>query len=243
MQQALVEKWTAENNIAITDTQLQQLALHQEMVLEKNKYMNLTAITQPEEFAVKHIIDSLTLLPYIPQSRPGQPPKACKNILESGPAPACMNELQQRPITLADIGTGAGFPGMVLAIMRGDLHVTLVDSLRKRIVFLQDVVEKLGLTNVECVHARAEDLAQAGAAFDLCTARAVARMDKLVKWALPITKGGGTFLAMKGANIKDELDEAKPTLAKLGGMVKTVDLVEIGPGLVHSVVAIGLSAH
>ncbi|MCL1787158.1 MAG: class I SAM-dependent methyltransferase, partial [Defluviitaleaceae bacterium] len=114
----------------------------------------------------------------------------------------------------------------------------LVDSLRKRIVFLQDVVEKLGLTNVECVHARAEDLAQAGAAFDLCTARAVARLDKLAKWVLPITKPGGTFLAMKGADVQVEVDEAKPVIGKLGGCVKTVDLVEIAPGLAHSVVVV-----
>ena len=109
MQQDLVEKWAAQNGVAISDAQFERLALHQDMVLEKNKYMNLTAITDPSEFAAKHIIDSLTLLPYIPQTQ---------------------------VTTLADIGTGAGYPGMVLAIMRGDLQVTLVDALRKRIVFL-----------------------------------------------------------------------------------------------------------
>ncbi|MCL1788144.1 MAG: 16S rRNA (guanine(527)-N(7))-methyltransferase RsmG, partial [Defluviitaleaceae bacterium] len=133
MQPDLVEKWTAQHGVAITDTQRKRLATHQDMVLEKNRYMNLTAITDPVEFAVKHIIDSLTLLPYIP--------------------PAL-------GITLADVGTGAGFPGLALAIVREDLQVTLVDSLRKRIVFLQEVVDTLGLQNVSCIHARAEDLAR-----------------------------------------------------------------------------------
>ena len=211
MQTAIVEKWAVENGAALTATQLNRLATHQEMVLEKNKVMNLTTITDPHDFAVKHIIDSMTLLPYIPSAQGA---------------------------SLADIGAGAGFPGMVLATLREDLQVTLVDSLRKRVLFLQEVVEALGLKNVSCVHARAEDLARAGAMFDICTARAVARMDKLVKWALPITKPGGLFLAMKGAHVQAELEEAKPALAKFGGAVKTVDLIEIAPGLVHSVVVV-----
>jgi len=209
MQTDLVKKWASENGIAVIDAELALLEQHQSMVLETNKHMNLTAITAPEEFAVKHIIDSLTLLPYIPQGA-----------------------------MIADIGTGAGFPGLVLAIMRKDLHVTLVDSLRKRVFFLQEVVSKLGLHNVECVHTRAEDLVHAGKTFDICTARAVARMDKLVRWVLPITKPGGTFLAMKGPDISEELENAKPALEKLGGYVKSVDLIEIAPGLTHSIVVI-----
>jgi 16S rRNA (guanine527-N7)-methyltransferase len=113
-----------------------------------------------------------------------------------------------------------------------------VDSLRKRIIFLQEVVAALGLTNVACIHARAEDLAREGAAFDICMARAVARLDKLAKWVLPITKPGGTFLAMKGADVQAEVDEAKPVIEKLGGCVKAIDLVEIAPGLAHSVVMV-----
>jgi len=204
-----VKKWVSKNGVAITDAQLALLEQHQNMVLETNKHMNLTAITDPKEFAIKHIADSLTILPYVP-----------------------------REAKLADIGTGAGFPGLVLAIMREDLHVTLVDSLRKRVFFLQEAVSKLGLQNVECVHTRAEDLARVGITFDICVARAVARMDKLVRWTLPITKPGGTFLAMKGPDISDELENAEPALEKLGGYVKSVDLVEITPGLVHSIVVI-----
>jgi len=203
-----IKKWAAANGIDISCLQLEKLIVHQQMVLEKNRLMNLTAITDPVEFEVKHIIDSLTLLPYIQGAK-----------------------------TLADIGSGAGFPGVVLAIMRPDMRVTLIDSLRKRVFFLQEVAERLELTNIEAVHSRAEDRRQ-GDKFDICTARAVASMDKLAKWILPLVKPGGTFLAMKGPDVTDELDKAKPAIARHGGWVKAVDRVEIGKGIVHSVVAI-----
>jgi len=206
---SIVKDWTAANNIKITDKQLDLLSLHQNKVLETNKQMNLTAITNPTEFAVKHIIDSLSILPYIPQNT-----------------------------RVADIGTGAGFPGIVLAIMRDDIHVTLIDSLRKRIFFLQQAVDELALSNVTCIHARAEDLARGGIAFDICTARAVASLDKLAKWVLPITEKGGTFLAMKGPCVSEELEKAKPAIAKQGGQIKSVDVVEISPEIKHSIVVI-----
>jgi 16S rRNA (guanine527-N7)-methyltransferase len=103
---------------------------------------------------------------------------------------------------------------------------------------LRDVVKELGLQNVECVHNRAEDLARGGIVFDICTARAVARMDKLAKWVLPITKPGGIFLAMKGPDVYEELENAKPALKKMGGHVKSVDIVKIADGLSHSIVVI-----
>jgi len=204
---SLVKTWAAANGVEISPTQLALLACHKAMVLETNKHMNLTAITDPQDFDVKHIIDSLTLLPYIKAGS-----------------------------TLADVGTGAGFPGLILAIMREDLQITLIDSLRKRVFFLQDVVQALGLKNVTCVHTRAEDLARQGITFDICTARAVASLDKLAKWVLPITRH--TFLAMKGPNITDELTKAKPAIAKLGGQVISVDSVEIAQGLQHTILTI-----
>jgi len=207
-----VEIWAVKNGISITEKQLDLLAQHQAHVLQTNQHINLTAITDPHEFAVKHIIDSLTLLPYISHLPPGT--------------------------HLADVGSGAGFPGMVLAIMRQDLHVTLIDSLRKRVNFLQETVSALGLTNVKCIHTRAEDLKRSDVAFDVCTVRAVAAMDKLAKWVLPITKPDGLFLAMKGPDVSDELDRARPVLDKFGGVVEKVDVVEIAPGLRHSVVVI-----
>jgi len=208
MHTGLITDWASRNGISITDAQLNLLAKHQEKVLETNKYMNLTAITCPQEFAVKHIIDSMALLPYIPCG-----------------------------IKLADIGTGAGFPGIVLAIMRPDLRVTLIDSLRKRIFFLQEIIHELGLENVQAVHSRAEDN-RLGMAFDICTARAVAPMDKLARWVLPITAPGGTFLAMKGPDVTQELENAKPAVAKQGGLVEAVDMVEIAPGMMRSIVVI-----
>jgi len=204
-----IRNWAEPRNIKITDKQLSLLFQHQNKVLETNKQINLTAITDPTEFAVKHIIDSLSLLPYIPENA-----------------------------QIADIGTGAGFPGVVLAIMRPDIHVTLIDSLRKRIFFLQKTVDELALPNVTCIHTRAEDLARSGTAFDICVARAVASMDKLAKWIMPITKQGGTFLAMKGPNVLEELEKAKPAIAKQGGHVKSVDTVEISNEIKHSIIVI-----
>jgi len=210
MHTRLLTDWVAKNGIAITEAQLNLLAQHQEKVLETNKYMNLTAITCPQEFVVKHIIDSMTLLPYIP---------------ETGK-------------TVADVGTGAGFPGIVLAIMRPDIHVTLIDSLRKRVRFLEETIHEMVLENVEVVHSRAEDVARQGITFDICTARAVAAMDKLAKWVLPIVAPGGTFLAMKGSDVTEELEKAKPAIAKQRGFVSSVDMVEIAPNLVRSIVVI-----
>ena len=196
-------------NFEVTKTQHDSLERHKEMVLETNKYMNLTSITDPAEFDVKHIADSMALLPYIP---PGA--------------------------TLGDVGSGAGFPGVVLGIMRDDIEITLIDSLRKRVIFLEEVVRELGLANVWAIHARAEDLARGSVQFDVCTARAVASMDKLAKWVLPIVKPGGLFLAMKGPAPEEELEKAKPIIAKKGGAVEKVDMVEIAQGITHSVVVI-----
>ena len=206
----IIEEWAAKNGIEITPAQYQMLETHQCMVLDTNKKMNLTAITDPHDFAVKHIIDSLTLLPYIPATA----------------------------TTLADVGTGAGYPGLVLAIMRPDLSIVLLDSLRKRVNFLQQVVDELGLTNVECLHARAVELAGAGIMFDVCTARAVASMEKLAKWVLPIVAPGGTFLAMKGPEVTKELASAEKMLTKRGGTIQKVNMMEIARGIMHSIVVI-----
>ena len=206
----IVKSWAAANGTNILETQLSKLARHKSMVLETNKYMNLTAITDPEEFAVKHIIDSLSLLPYIPKG-----------------------------VTLADVGTGAGFPGLVLAIMREDLQVVLLDSLRKRIFFLQDVIEELNLANITAIHARAGQWDDPNVPrFDICVARAVAQMDKLAKWVLPLTASGGRFIAMKGPDVSEEMEKASPTIAKFGGLVENVDEIEISPGVGRSIVVI-----
>jgi len=186
---SVVLEWAVENGVEISTAQEEQLLTHKNMVLETNKNINLTAITDAKDFDIKHIIDSLTLLPFI-----------------------------EEDVTLADIGTGAGFPGIALAIMRPDISVTLIDSLQKRVRFLEDVVQALGLHNVECKHARAEELKNT--AFDITTARAVASLDKLAKWILPITCG--KFLAMKGSDVTDEIDKAKPAIKKYGGQLDDI---------------------
>lgn len=165
-----------------------------ELLKDWNTRINLTAITEDREIEIKHFQDSLTILPYLKEG------------------------------TLADIGTGAGFPGLPVAIERPDISVTLVDSLDKRIKFLQCVTDTLELKNVKCVHDRAEDFGRDEAfreQFDYVTARAVASMPVLLEYCLPLLKDGGHFIAMKGANADEEnFDTA---LKALGGKLVKKD--------------------
>ena len=205
----LILEWAGTNGITISHKQLEQLKNYQERVLEINKYMNLTTITHSIDFAIKHIIDSLTVLHLLPDKH------------------SC---------TLVDVGTGAGFPGMIIGIMRPDLQITLMDSLRKRIFFLQETTTILGLTNITCVHARAEEYKKGK--FDICTARAVAKLDKLINYALPLLEPNGIFLAMKGPDVTQEIEDAKIALKKHNAVINRVEKFEIAQGLVHSIVVI-----
>lgn len=206
----IVLSWARTNGLEVSDAQLEKFAAYQSRVLTVNRHMNLTAITDEKDFAVKHLIDSLTLLPYI---KKGQ--------------------------KVIDVGTGAGFPGLVLRIMREDLRLTLLDSLRKRVVFLRETADMLNFPEVECIHSRAEEWAKAHCeAYDICTARAVASLDKLVGYALHLVKKGGVFLAMKWRDIAEEIEKANPALKKHGGVVEKVALVEIDNNLKHSIVII-----
>lgn len=163
---------------------------YMELLKDWNTRMNLTAITEDEEIKLKHFQDSLSILPYI----------------EGG--------------SLVDVGTGAGFPGLPIAIERPELSVTLVDSLDKRVKFLQCVVDTLELPNVKCIHARAEDFGhnpEYREQFDYAVARAVASMPVLLEYCLPLLRNGGRFIAMKGANaFEEKFDKA---LELLGGKV------------------------
>ena len=190
----------------ISGEQLTKMSDFQSLVLETNKHMNLTAIKTDEDFAVKHFIDSMTVLPYL---------RECTSV--------------------CDIGSGAGFPGIVLAIMREDIQFTLLDSQRKRVHFLERVVKSLALSNVKCFHKRAEEMT---GHFDVVTARAVAALDKLVRWGLPLVSAGGLMLAMKGPGISDELDTAKPVIKKHRGEIVRIDRIEIHPGVERSIVVI-----
>ncbi|MCL2604659.1 MAG: 16S rRNA (guanine(527)-N(7))-methyltransferase RsmG [Defluviitaleaceae bacterium] len=216
MREKLIIDWlegqrTGERGITLTKDQLHLLSRFQELVLEKNKKMNLTAITSDEDFAVKHFIDSFTLLSFLPQGK----------------------------FSLLDIGTGAGFPGVPLKIARPDLHLVLLDSVGKRIDFLQDALETLGV-KAEYLHTRAEDIPRLlpGVLFDVITARAVARLDKLCKYALPLLDTDGIFLAMKGPDVADELEEAADALKKYGGVVREVTCPLLEDKLRHTIVVI-----
>lgn len=168
----------------------EQLALYGDRLLEKNQVMNLTAITDPEEVVKRHFLDSAALLP--------------------------SKALGGRKVI--DVGTGAGFPGLVLKILDPTIQLTLLDSLGKRVDFLRDCCQALELTDTECVCARAEEAPEAfRAAFDIATSRAVARLNVLCELCLPFVKPGGLFIAMKGPNAAEELEEAGKAIHVLGG--------------------------
>ena len=190
----------------LEERQVQQFCRFEEMLLETNKVMNLTAITEPGEVAVKPIADSLSCYDdkYFPDGA-----------------------------SLLDLGTGAGFPGVPLAIFRPDLTVTFFDSLQKRLNFLRDVCLETGLGQVAFLHGRAEEMAHQEAyreRFDLVTSRAVARLSILCEWALPYVRKDGLFIALKGAQYEEELKEASNALRILGGTLEEVRPVTL-PGL------------
>jgi len=191
------------------------LAAFQALVLEANQYLNLTAITDPQDFAVKHIADSLSLLPHLP--------------------PPC----ESRTLRLLDLGTGAGFPGVPIKIARPDIQLTLLDSTRKKLTFLETALAKLHI-EAHFIHARAEELPrlQKIDPYDIITARAVAPLKKLITYALPLLAPSGTFLAMKSREVAQEITEAQPALKKHGGKVAEIIPVVLTPELTHTVVKI-----
>jgi len=199
-------KAAAEYGISLSDTQMAQYNRYFELLVEWNEKINLTAITEPKEVAIKHIIDSITAYD--------------KNLFQEG-------------TTVIDVGTGAGFPGLPLKIFCPGIKLTLMDSLNKRIKFLQTVVEELGLDGVECVHARAEEGARNKKyreAFDIAVSRAVARLPILCEYCLPFVKKGGHFIALKGMQYNDEAAEAVKAIKVMGGSkteIRPVKLPEL----------------
>ena len=172
------------------------LSRYGELLIEKNKVMNLTAITEPKDVATLHFLDCAALL--------------------------TLTNFKGRKV--ADIGTGAGFPGMVLKIVEPEMDITLLDSLNKRIDFLKEVCAELNV-DADCVHGRAEEFAaEHRESYDIVTSRAVANLRMLSELCLPLVKVGGYFLAMKSVESDGEIDEAKKAIATLGGRVeKCVD--------------------
>ncbi len=193
MNQGLLEKGILALGGSLSREQLEQFAAYSALLKEWNEKMNLTAITDDDGITVKHFLDSVLPLFHVELAKDSH---------------------------LADIGTGAGFPGIPLKILRPDLSVTLVDALQKRVTFLEEVCNRLGLTKVTCIHGRAEELGKNPAyreQFDLVTSRAVANLKILGEYCLPLVKVGGRFLALKAETVEAELLEAKPMLGTLGG--------------------------
>lgn len=178
-------------DVSLNDVQLDNFMKYMELLLEWNENVNLTAITEPKEVVTKHFLDSLTALSLIPESA-----------------------------SVADIGCGAGFPGLPLKLARNDIKLTLLDSLAKRINFLNAVITETNLSGVTCVHSRAEDAGQDKMyreKFDVAVSRAVANLTTLSEYCLPFVKLGGVFIALKGPLADEELAAAKRAIATLGG--------------------------
>lgn len=183
-----------------------------ELLLEKNKVMNLTAITEPQDVATLHFLDCAAM--------------------------AHLYDFKDK--TVADVGTGAGFPGVPLKLVEPSIRLTLLDSLNKRIDFLKEVCADLGLQDVDCVHGRAEEFAAGHReSFDVVTSRAVANLQMLVELCLPLVKEGGYFLSMKSVESEEEINSAKKAIATLGGKIeKCVDYTIPGTDVAHRLVFI-----
>lgn len=201
-----LERASALYGLPLDAKQIEKFDIYYRLIIEWNAKMNLTAITEPREVAVKHIVDSLTAL---------------RGIEE------------RNSLRLIDVGTGAGFPGIPLKIVRPDLKLTLLDSLKKRVHFLETVVEALGLEGAECLHGRAEEAARQSALrerFDIAVSRAVARLPVLAEYLLPFVHIGGTAIALKGLHSEEEAKEAERAVKILGG--RAIESIPVAlPGL------------
>lgn len=200
-----LKKIFSDIGIGLTEKQVSDFNKYFDMLIETNKVMNLTAITEYKEVVVKHFADSILISKFVDFSD-------VKKVI--------------------DIGTGAGFPGIPLKIMFPEIEITLLDSLNKRINFLKDVVEKLKLENVECIHGRAEDFGHNEVyreKYDLCVSRAVANLSTLSEYCTPFVKVGGKFISYKSSDIEDEVNSSKKALKILSCGIEKVDEIKL-PG-------------
>ena len=206
---AYIKQKMAHLDITLTDQMAEQLYRYYELLVEWNSFMNLTGITEFEEVVQKHFVDSLSIV-------------KVKN----------MNEVDN----LIDVGTGAGFPGLPLKIVFPNIQVTLLDSLNKRIDFLNEVIRQTGLENIETIHGRAEDFAKPGLkreVYDLCVSRAVANLATLSEYCLPYVKIGGEFIPYKPGEIEEELQDAKGAVFLLGGKVESCENFDLPGSDIH----------
>lgn len=203
------ESWLKSEGLTPTDKQLKQFELYYDFLIEKNKVMNLTAITEKDEVYLKHFIDSLYLK------------RAVK--LDSQ--------------HFLDVGSGAGFPSLPLKIMFPELKITIIDSLQKRIVFLQELVALLGLKDVRLIHGRIEEFKEKET-FDIVSARALAKLNILTEFCLPFVKKQGYFIAMKSIHYEDELNESKHSIDALGGYLEKPIVYSLSSDLSHVLIPI-----
>lgn len=192
-----IKSLAAIQNISINNEQINKLHTYMNLLIEWNEKINLTAITEPKDVILKHFIDSLTIQKYIKHND-----------------------------KLIDIGTGAGFPGIPVGITNSSANITLMDSLNKRINFLNEVIKALDLKNIKTIHARAEELAKNKTQreqYNIATSRAVASLNVLIEYMLPFVKIGGYCICMKGSNIEEEVQNAQKAIEILGGKIETIE--------------------
>lgn len=195
-----MKSFSNDINIEMTENQIEKFYIYMTQLLEWNKKMNLTAIEEENEIILKHFIDSLTIKGYIKDAK-----------------------------SMIDIGTGAGFPGIPIAIINNNINITLLDSLNKRINFLNDIIQKLELNNVIAIHGRAEDIARLETyreKFDIVTSRAVAPFNILLEYMLPFNKVNGRSISMKGSNI-EEIENSDKALNELGGKIESIEKINL----------------
>lgn len=196
-----MKEYANKIDILLQEKQIDQLYDFMALLLAWNEKMNLTAIVEPEEIILKHFIDSMTIAKYLEKNK-----------------------------KLIDVGTGAGFPGIPIKIIREDIEITLLDSLNKRILFLKEVIEKLQLTNIKAIHSRVEDLGknkQYRESFDYATSRAVANLSTLAEYLIPLVKIQGRCISMKGPNIEEEVQQSEKVILLLGGRIETIDTLHL----------------
>lgn len=196
-----MKEYAKEIGILLEEKQIHQFYKYMQLLLEWNQKINLTAITKTEEIILKHFIDSLTIAKYV-----------------------------EKNTKLIDVGTGAGFPGIPLKIIREDIEVTLLDSLNKRINFLKEVIEQLSLAKIETIHARVEDLGKDSEYrehFDYATSRAVANLSTLTEYLMPLVKINGCCINMKGLDVEEEIEKSKKAISILGGKIETIDKFQL----------------
>ena len=202
----LLKDKTEMFHVKLDETALKRFDIYAKLLIEWNEKINLTAITDPEGVTIKHFLDSLTIFSYV-------------DIQEGA--------------KVIDVGTGAGFPGLAMLIARPDLKMTLMDSTKKRLMVIEDILENIGLT-ANVVHSRAEEAGQNKAfreQYDFSTARAVTNLRDLAEYCLPFVKVGGSFIPLKSAKAQEEIAEAKKAIHILGGQIinqNTFDLLDCG---------------